>query len=126
MSVTQNFHYMRMKMMESKMLYCKRSWLNKEDTEGSASLITSIVKSEGEDTSWFDYDCALDIRDCQHTVSLSIHIDSEKELQNSLYKIDTIINDLSTYRNELIKTRPLYIADKEIHDKNKLDKKDSK
>lgn len=69
--------------------YYKRLFLNKK--EGTAFLELSYEDGYGN----------IKISDCNKSISLSIDTSNKKERENSLYKIDLILLELSKYKAKL-------------------------
>lgn len=99
----------------------KRALLNLPGEQGTAAIVAEI-----EDTSnWKPgTDCygeplkskwrakpqwTLSVSDCSRSIDLSIDLDSEREYENSLHKLDTIIDAVAGLRQGLVIERGRYL-----------------
>lgn len=94
--------------MENKnnVIFCKREFLNLPGHHSMANIVASITKYRDEDIEknerrWVDIH--LGIADCSRTITLSIDHDSYEDRENALFKVDTLINTLTEFREALEK-----------------------
>jgi len=92
---------------KEKVIFNKREFINKPGHHSMAHIIASIVKSNHgnenieEGDSWVEID--LSLADCSRTINLSIDYGNKEERDNSLYKVDVLINTLTDFRSALEK-----------------------
>jgi hypothetical protein len=84
--------------------YCSKKFLNLDGYESDASIWTKIEFWSEDSPS---VDCSLKIRDCHHSISLIIGVEKEggegENFGNSLFKIDTLVEELKDFRIALIR-----------------------
>jgi hypothetical protein len=96
----------------------ERNFLNLPDQISLTSLIAYKVrlrdydykydKEEEEDPDKYNtFDITLVFKDCNNTVDFDFDIKTEEGMENSLYKIDTMINTLSNFRQKLLEAKKL-------------------
>jgi hypothetical protein len=87
-----------------RLFYASRQFLNKEGYNCDASIFTEI-SFYSEVSSGCD--CDLKIRDCNNQVHLVTGIDDEgnAEFENSVFKLNTLIEQLTMFREALIQAR---------------------
>lgn len=78
-------------------LFHRADFLNKRGYHSDASIFSKLVVSA--DKKFSEQEFELSIRDCSKQISLAIYAYSEEEMQNVLYKLDTLIDHLSELRS---------------------------
>lgn len=94
----------------SRKVYGGRHLLNLPGHHGTAAIVAEIENTENADRFQSDdydgYDISpratCKITDCDGSVSIQIDVDSANELENSLHKIDVIVDALLAMRPGLI------------------------
>ncbi len=76
--------------------YYRRSFINKPGFHATAFVYATVSKTRADDESGCYTN--LDIADCNRSISLSIDCDGEASIANSLYKLDTLIDTLTEFR----------------------------
>ena len=99
--------------MKSKILYRVRKFINKKGHQSTAFIFAEIYKniSKGrynkktkkrkKDYVW--YGIELKLSDCDRNINLSIDCDNKRQVKNSIYKLDVIIDILTKLKEFLIK-----------------------
>ena len=81
--------------------FYRRHFLNRPGMHSHAHVIAS-TDTIYEDTR-YNHDASFDIADCSRTINLYFDMDDEKCRKNSMHKLDTLIKDLSDFRDALAK-----------------------
>lgn len=109
-----------------KVLFFKRAFLNKEGHHSNAALVCdvkSLIEEEGyRDPFWSHYK----ISGCSNTVELAMEFGNVEELDNTLYKLDTIISvtkDFRDYAATLRKDIENFVEKRKIEDEVEKAKK---
>lgn len=106
-------------------VFTYRTFLNKPGFHSNASLSADITPSEyGE-----GYYGTFKISDCNRTIELSIDLDTEAELNNTIYKMKCLISAAEKYKKAILKIKPEVIRlEKETaeREKKKKEKRDAK
>ena len=100
--------------MEDKKYYSARAFLNKKGYHSNAAVVTSIQKSKYDEDNLYGF---FKISDCNKTVELSIDLDTVEEVNNSLYKINKLIELSTKYRDAILAVKPM-VSLKEKKEKN--------
>lgn len=101
-------------------IFSHRSFLNKKGFHSNASISTDITHSEyGE-----GFYGTFKISDCNRTVELSIDLDGKEDYDNTLYKMNKIIDAAEKYKKAIIKLRPSIIKYQKDQEAKKLAKKE--
>lgn len=86
-----------------------RKFINREKFESGAYIIASIERettrwknSAGEDKVNNYLYPTLHIADCSRVVSLDVHADNAKTRANVLFKLNTLIDTLTKFRDALV------------------------
>lgn len=88
-------------MKKKDVIYSRKEFLNLAGQESMANIVAHIVKSgwrSGEDF-YRHVDLTLDIADCDRKISFALDLDGDYERENSLHKIDTLIDVLIEFRD---------------------------
>lgn len=89
-----------------------RQFLNRPGWHGKAALIASVEDTSRLHDEELRYgrtpDVYLEISDCSHECVLAFDLSSDSAQQNSLYKIDTLIDGLERFRDALEAEIDLY------------------
>lgn len=94
-------------MDNTKNFFCRRDFLNKPHFDSDGSVYSEIKFTKGEKEQ--EDETILKIRDCFTYVNLNIKVYTEELYENSMYKLDTLINHLKELKNNLPKSRKEYI-----------------
>lgn len=92
-------------MEKNDVIFDKKEFLNLPGQEELAAILVSIRKQNWNnepDSLYRNVSYNLVISDCNKQVYLDIDDDSEFNQENSLFKIDTLIDTLSQYRAALV------------------------
>lgn len=95
----------------------ERNFLNLPDQISLTSLIAYKVglrdydykndKEEEDSDKYNTFDITLVFKDCSNSVDFDFDIKTKEGMENSLYKIDTMINTLSNFRQKLLEAKKL-------------------
>lgn len=80
------------------MKYYKRGFLNQE--QGMAAF-EAEVNREGYHEAKGAFDATFSITDCNRKVTLDFAVWDKVDLEESIYKINTLIGELAEFRNQL-------------------------
>jgi transposase len=88
-------------MKRKDVIFERKEFLNLPGHNGMANIVAQIVgnnyKSDGEE--YRSAYCKLDFADCSRVISMDIDLDDEYNRENALFKIDTLIDVLTEYRD---------------------------
>lgn len=70
-------------------------------------MIIKMIKKKKDTDKYDTFGIVLTIKDCNNTVDFDFDIKTKEGMKNSLYKIDTMINTLSNFRQKLLEARKL-------------------
>lgn len=101
-------------------VHSKGDFLNLPFQHSDGTIFTSVIYDEGR---YNTPDITCQFRDCSHSIHLSMNVDTEDDLENSLHKVDVIVNNLKEFREALIKVRKLYVDHEEKAKKEEEEKK---
>jgi len=92
-------------MKKEDVIFERKEFLNLPGHHGMANIVAYIVddKWDKSDKLERDVDIKLDIADCSRVISMSIDDYSKDDRENSLYKVDTLIEVLSDFKKALKK-----------------------
>lgn len=82
-------------------IHSKKNFINKSFNHSDASIWSQITITKSND--YIDSYVSLKIRDCDRTVNLSLGCSTDNELNNSIYKINTMIVHLSKLKEAITK-----------------------
>lgn len=88
-------------------LFCRRDFLNKPHFDSDGSIYSEIKFTKGEKEQ--EDETVLKIRDCFTYVNLNVKVYTEEVFENSIYKLDILINHLQELRNNLPDARKKYV-----------------
>ena len=97
-----------------KRIFNSRDFLNQPGFHNNSSLCTSVTKSNHGERYYGTYT----MNDCSKTISLSIDIGDEEDLNNTLYKLEKIIVGTTKLKNKLLSLKDNIIKG-ELDRKNK-------
>ncbi len=89
-------------------IFTKRVFLNKEEHHFNAALVCYIedkTKESYGNPFWGLYK----ISNCDRGIELSMDLGSEEDLNNTIYKLEQIINTTKQYKKALKKIKPRLI-----------------
>lgn len=92
------------------MKYYKRGFLNKG--EGTAAFEADLSGDQYETDGDKYFSAYFCISDCSRKITLDFGGNTEEMMSNSLHKIDTLISELSHFRDKLIEVHA-WVGDKE-------------
>ena len=83
-------------------IFARKDFLNKNFFESDASIFSNVqfVEESGEEKEWVFAE--LKIRDCNKAVSLNLNSSNKEKYENSLYKLDTLIEHLTDLRSAIV------------------------
>lgn len=108
-------------MTRKKKFFGKRALLNLPGHEGTAAIVAEVEDSSTWPAGKNKYgvpitnnyqaenDASLKISDCSRVVELTLDLSSDLEFNNSLHKIDTMIDALSALRTGVVIERDRYV-----------------
>lgn len=107
----------------------ERRFLNKENFHSFAAIIgkIKIEKYYNDKNLLNSYYVTryVSISDCSEKISLELNVETEEEYNNTLYKLDTLIDVFSKLKAGIISTRELVKElDKEVVKTRELEKQD--
>lgn len=108
--------------MKNNVVFCRREFLNMPGHETHANIVTDITLSNPswdiKDSDYRRVYINLGISDCKDIVSLNLDIDTDYDTdrENAIYKVSTLIDVLTDFREALIKECAIQ---KELSDKRK-------
>ncbi len=78
-----------------------KAFLNQDGFHSDASICyeISVEQSNSKHKPWAN--CSLSIRDCTDRVNLELDIHSESSMDNTIYKIDTMMEYLRKVKREI-------------------------
>ena len=82
-------------------IYSGKNFINKPFFHSDGSIYTQVTVYR--DREYCDLNISCKIRDCERTVGLAFSANDDKDYQNSLYKIDTIIRNLTNLKEGITK-----------------------
>jgi len=91
--------------MKENQIFYLRKFINKKGFHSNAFIFGEITKSvsktkRGKESVWRD--CELKISDCDRIVSLSMDLHSIAIANNSIYKLDVLIESLKEFRTAFV------------------------
>jgi hypothetical protein len=100
---------------------CVREFLNLPGFNAGAYVLaevqdTSRREPEEDNNGWRNYSpsLTLEISDCSRRIGLEFDVCSERELENSLHKVDTLIDALWRFRQGLKEEAALYAKRRDL------------
>lgn len=92
----------------TRVLYSYREFLNSPEFHGAGFILTDVIERDdeyGEETTYTSV--RLTIADCDRRINFGIDL-GQNEIDNSLYKLDTMIEGLRGLRREVAKVKRSY------------------
>lgn len=105
-------------MSRKKTIYYEREFLNKPGFYSQANIIASITRRYNDQNHIKCLEFDLDIADCYDQISLIIDNKTAEDRENSLHKVDKMIEILTGFRKAL-KKEFAYKEKRELRKKNK-------
>ena len=93
-----------------KQLFSNRAFLNKEGNHSNASICTNIEKASYDGDSFYGI---YKLSDCSRTVEISIDISTLAGLDNTVYKLNKIIDITKQFKGAIKKLKPQIAAHEE-------------
>ena len=105
-----------------KQIFQNRAFLNKEGFHSNANIVTYIEEydynGKNEKKKVKEYYAGYKMMDCSEAISISIDLDDIKQLENTLFKLDKIIEITKEFRDSCESLRPMIEKkDKEMSEK---------
>lgn len=85
-------------MSDKKPVFYVREFLNREREHSSAHIIFEIPSLDSRKKDTYPEEATLVIADCSRSISLDLGWYDEKEFQNSLDKLDLLVDNLIRFR----------------------------
>ncbi len=89
--------------MSGKDAFYRREFLNKETWHSHAHIIAAVPKVDGRKSEQWVDSPSLSLADCSRLIDLDFGWYDEKELDNSLYKLDLLYKIITQFRSEFKK-----------------------
>lgn len=92
-------------MKKENIIFSKKEFLNLPGQEEMASILAQVKLQDywgDEENEYRHIDYTLIISDCNKQIRLDFDHDDEYDQENSLFKLDTLINTLSEFRSALV------------------------
>ena len=99
-----------------KILYRKRTWLNRPGHHSIGLVHAEVTREPGH--GWVDG--YMTIGDCSRTITLSLGYCGKTELANSIFKLDTLMATIQGTRDALLKAQELADKEEEVKKKPKV------
>ena len=92
-------------MKKEDVIFERKEFLNLPGHNSMANIITQIVKHNynDDDELYRNISIILDFADCTRVVSMDLEYDSDYARENTLHKIDTIVDVLGDFREALVR-----------------------
>lgn len=104
-------------------LHSRKVFLNRNGFHSDANILTRIDTCEREQSSFID--ASVTIKDCNYKVSLSIDLYSKKDYNNTIYKLNRLINELVLFKKGCERAKEWYKeAEERIKERIKAAKDD--
>lgn len=88
--------------MEKK-LFSDRSFLNKKGYHSNAAIIANIETSSFGDEQFY---ATYKLSDCNRTIEMSIDLKDLESYENTLYKLNKILQVTENFKKAIVKLRP--------------------
>lgn len=79
-----------------------REFLNKESWHSSGNILFEVPKLDARKKDSYPDEATITITDCSRSISLDLGWYDEEELENSLYKLNLLVDGLIKFRKEYI------------------------
>lgn len=87
-------------MKKEDVIFDRKEFLNLAGHNGMANIVAQIVAGKYGDVGEYRHAyCKLDFADCSRVISMDIDLSDEYTRENSLFKLDTMIDVLTEYRD---------------------------
>lgn len=86
-------------------IHSRKEFLNKPFYHSDASVFSEVEIWEEEKE--VSLGIVLELRDCWKKINLAFSVAEYEDLENSLFKVDTLINHLEVFRPKLIEAHKL-------------------
>lgn len=96
---------------KTKLLHESKVFLNKKGFHSDANILTRVNICERETSAYTDTD--LSIKDCHYKINLNIELDNKNNYDNTIYKLDKLISELTKFRTACRKARHWYLEAQE-------------
>ena len=92
-------------MKKTDVIFERKEFLNLAGHNGMANIVTQIIKSPWGDDDELNrsIDVKLDFADCSRVISMDIETHDDYSRENSIHKVDVLIDVLSEFREALVK-----------------------
>lgn len=97
---------------EKKNLMFTREFLNLPNNHSTASIVfRADVDKEFKDNKLTDtyLNSSFQISDCSNKINLEFSVDTKESFENSLFKLDTLLNGIRKFRSAIVKAREIKI-----------------
>lgn len=90
-------------MKKEDVIFERKEFLNLAGHNGMANIVAQIIGNEytRDDETYRHAYCKLDFADCDRRVSMDIEIDDDYSRENALFKVDTMLEVLTEFRDAL-------------------------
>lgn len=90
-------------MKKQDVIFERKEFLNLAGHNGMANVVAQIIGNTytRDDVEYRSAYCKLDFADCSRVVSMDIDLDDDYSRENALFKVDTLIDVLTEYRDAL-------------------------
>lgn len=94
-----------MNMKKEDVIFDRKEFLNLAGHNGQANVVANIVNwtNKYNDKLERNVDIKLDFADCSRVVNMDFDIDDEYARENSIHKVDVLLDVLKDFRKVLIK-----------------------
>lgn len=107
-------------------IFSESKLLNKPGFNATAAVSYTLKLSKNTSNTTHVYDDGvIIISDCSKVISLDFSFSDEEEFDNSIFKIDTMIEVLNNFKRDLIQARDLFLNEKLIIDNKVYDEKNN-
>lgn len=90
-------------MKKKDVIFERKEFLNLAGHNGMANIVAQIVGNDytNNDEKYRSAYCTLDFADCSRVVSMDINLSDDYSRENALFKIDTMLDVLTDYRDAI-------------------------
>jgi len=90
-------------MKKKDVIFDRKEFLNLAGHNGMANIVAQIIGSDytKDDETYRHTYCKLDFADCSRVISMDIDLDDDYSRENALFKIDTMLDVLTEYRDAI-------------------------
>jgi len=90
-------------MKKEDIIFSRKEFLNLAGQESMANIVCHITKQHTQGDGSYYPDITLSVADCDRKVSMYLDLEDEYDIENSMHKVDTLIDVLTEFRRELKK-----------------------